>query len=278
MPVTFDRDIRRIQNAKEGSVASGDSKNIVSHSPAVRTMSDGEQVFAQESNKPLTLYKKNKGALWKVALSKDGNQIIEKNLEVKGRIVSNDIRGSVGATSGLVLDSTGVVMIGRSTPLATTKDPLLEVDGLVSFDGFMSRAGQGGSDDDDNYMNFYWDGSYIDGWVDTTEVWPNETSDYRIKENVTDVSDGVLDKINELRPIHYTQKECGIFKKFDDQRVSFIAHELEEHFPDIVKGDKDAVDDNGDPVFQSYNNTRLTAYLIKAVQELSAKVTALENN
>ena len=142
----------------------------------------------------------------------------------------------------------------------------------------MSRAGQGGSDDDDNYMNFYWDGSYIDGWVDTTEVWPNETSDYRIKENVTDVSDGVLDKINELRPIHYTQKECGIFKKFDDQRISFIAHELEEHFPDIVKGDKDAVDDNGDPVFQSYNNTRLTAYLIKAVQELSAKVTALENN
>jgi len=59
MSVTFDRDIRRIQNAKEGSVASGDSKNIVSHSPAVRTMSDGEQVFAQESNKPLALYKKN---------------------------------------------------------------------------------------------------------------------------------------------------------------------------------------------------------------------------
>ena len=91
MSVTFDRDIRRIQNAKEGSVASGDSKNIVSHSPAVRTMSDGEQVFAQESNKPLALYKKNKGALWKVALSKDGNQVIEKNLEVKGKTVSNDV-------------------------------------------------------------------------------------------------------------------------------------------------------------------------------------------
>ena len=41
MPITFDRDIRRIQNAKEGSVASGDSKSVVSHSPAVREMRYG---------------------------------------------------------------------------------------------------------------------------------------------------------------------------------------------------------------------------------------------
>ena len=84
MAITFDRDIRRIQNTKESSVASGDSKTIISHSPAARAMSDGEQVFAQESNKPLALYRKNKGALWKVYLSKDGNQIIEKDLDVKG--------------------------------------------------------------------------------------------------------------------------------------------------------------------------------------------------
>ena len=266
------REDRRISNIKQNAI------NDINYYPSNNAVPEGDIIISHPKGKSLRLYKKLKGMLWWNDFTKDGNQTIENNLEVKGRIVSNDIRGSVGATSGLVLDSTGVVMIGRSTPLATTKDPLLEVDGLVSFDGFMSRAGQGGSDDDDNYMNFYWDGSYIDGWVDTSEVWPNETSDYRIKENVTDVSDGILDKINELRPIHYTQKECGIFKKFDDQRVSFIAHELEEHFPDIVKGDKDAVDDNGDPVFQSYNNTRLTAYLIKAVQELSAKVTALENN
>ena len=89
MPLTLNRDIRRMQNAKESSIASGDSKNIVSHSPAVRTMRDGEQVFAQESNKPLTLYKKNKGALWKIALSKDGNQTVEKNSEVKGKLKVN---------------------------------------------------------------------------------------------------------------------------------------------------------------------------------------------
>ena len=175
---------------------------------------------------------------------------------------------------------TDVVLIGRSSRAATNKTPVLEIDGYVSFDGFVSRDGTGASttgDNGNNIMNFYWDGTYIDGWVDTTEVWPNETSDYRIKENIVDISDGVLEKINALKPIHFTQKEIGIFKKVDEQRVSFVAHELEEQFPDIVKGDKDAVDDNGNPIFQSYNNTQLTAYLIKAVQELTARVVALES-
>ena len=93
MPITLDRDIRRVQNAKESSVASGDMKSAISHSPAVRAMRDGEQVFAQESNKQLTLYKKSKGSLWKIALSMDGNQYVDKDLEV-----NNDIKvfGSIG--------------------------------------------------------------------------------------------------------------------------------------------------------------------------------------
>jgi len=83
------RDIRRLQNAKEGSFASGDTKSTLSHSPAVRNMRDGEQVFAQEGNKQLSLYKKHKGMLWKARFSRDGNQYIDKNLKVDG-----EIRGS----------------------------------------------------------------------------------------------------------------------------------------------------------------------------------------
>ena len=87
MPLT--RDIRRLQNAKEGSLPSGDTKSTLSHSPAVRNMRDGEQVFAQEGNKQLSLYKKHKGMLWKARFSRDGNQYIDKNLKVDG-----EIRGS----------------------------------------------------------------------------------------------------------------------------------------------------------------------------------------
>ena len=165
------------------------------------------------------------------------------------------------------------VLIGRTTEAATFKDPVLECDGGISFDGFLSRAGTGGSDNGANWMNFYWDGSYLDGWVDTTEVWPNETSDYRIKENVATMTgsfdNGILKKVNELRPINYTQKSCSIWTQSDDPKVSFLAHELSDVFPNIVMGEYNATGSNGEPIMQSYNNTHLTTYLVKAVQELT---------
>ena len=110
MAITLDRDVRRMQNAKESSVASGDMKSAISHSPAVRAMRDGEQVFAQESNKQLTLYKKSKGALWKVALSMDGNQFVDKDLEVKG---------SLTIDKNLIIDGT-VVSKGLFSVYATS--------------------------------------------------------------------------------------------------------------------------------------------------------------
>ena len=78
----MDRNIRRLQNIKEASVASGDTKGVASHAPSNQSMKEGEQVFAQEGNKPLALYKKNKGTLWKVGLSNDGNQYFDKNINI----------------------------------------------------------------------------------------------------------------------------------------------------------------------------------------------------
>ena len=80
------RDIRRLQNAKESSFASGDTKSVLSHPPAARNMRDGEQVFSQEGNKQLSMYKKHKGMLWKSQMSTDGNQFVDKNLNVKNML------------------------------------------------------------------------------------------------------------------------------------------------------------------------------------------------
>ena len=84
--MSFNREERIIINSKEQSVSSGDVKGTLSHSPSARNMSDGEQVFAKESNKPLALYKKFKGTLWKSYFSNNGNQQVDKDLHVKGRI------------------------------------------------------------------------------------------------------------------------------------------------------------------------------------------------
>ena len=103
-------------------------------------------------------------------------------------------------------------------------------------------------------------------------------SDYRFKKDIQNIPDGVLEKIESLRPITYTQKEFDIFTETDEPKSSLIAHELQEVFPYVVNGKKDEIKEDGNPKIQSINTLGLISYLVKAVQELSAKVTALENN
>ena len=95
------------------------------------------------------------------------------------------------------------------------------------------------------------------------------SSDYRLKENIASMV-GALDKVAQLKPVTYTWKADGS----DGQ--GFIAHELAEVVPDCVTGEKDAVDAEGKPVYQGIDTSFLVATLTAAIQELSAKVTALE--
>jgi hypothetical protein len=46
--------------------------------------------------------------------------------------------------------------------------------------------------------------------------------------------------------------------------------------PEAVTGKKDAVDAEGRPQYQGVDAAKLVPYLVAAVQELSAKVAALE--
>jgi len=111
-----DRLIRQIQNAKGNSIAEGSQRGVMAHAPSRYNMSEGEQVFAQEANKQLALYKKNKGMLHKVNLSSDGNQYVEKditikrNLKVEGSSTFIDI--DVDGTANLdAVDIDGAVQI-----------------------------------------------------------------------------------------------------------------------------------------------------------------------
>ena len=94
------------------------------------------------------------------------------------------------------------------------------------------------------------------------------TSDYRLKENIAPMT-GALAKISALKPVTYTWK--------DNQKSGegFIAHELQEHFPDAVSGIKDDVDENGNPKYQGMDASILIATLTAAIQEQQALITAL---
>jgi hypothetical protein len=104
--------------------------------------------------------------------------------------------------------------------------------------------------------------------INTTTVSYNTSSDYRLKENITPMT-GALSVVQQLKPCTYSWKSDGS----DGQ--GFIAHELQEVVPDCVTGKKDAVDANGDPVYQGIDTSFLVATLTAAIQEQQALITTL---
>lgn len=97
----------------------------------------------------------------------------------------------------------------------------------------------------------------------------NTSSDYRLKENIKAMAGG-LSTISSLKPVTYNW--------ISDNSVGegFIAHELAEHIPLAVTGKKDAVNEDGSIKPQGVDYSKIVVHLVAAIQELSAKVAALE--
>jgi hypothetical protein len=91
------------------------------------------------------------------------------------------------------------------------------------------------------------------------------TSDYRIKENVIPIYDTSYNTDN-IRPVFYTNKLT------DKPDFGVIAHELQQHFPFLVNGEKDSKDN------QSVNYNGLIGLLINEIQQLKIRVNELEKS
>jgi hypothetical protein len=106
--------------------------------------------------------------------------------------------------------------------------------------------------------------------VTTSGTSYNSVSDYRLKENITPLENG-LDRVLQLKPSKFNWIETG------NETEGFIAHELQEYFPDAVTGEKDAVySSTGNIKPQSVDYGRITPLLVKAIQELKAENDALK--
>lgn len=95
------------------------------------------------------------------------------------------------------------------------------------------------------------------------------SSDYRLKENIAPMI-GALDKVSALKPVTYTWKEDG------SSGQGFIAHELQAVVPQCVTGEKDAVDEEGNPKYQGIDTSFLVATLTAAIQEQQAIIEDLK--
>jgi hypothetical protein len=93
------------------------------------------------------------------------------------------------------------------------------------------------------------------------------TSDYRLKENIVPLTNA-LDVVKNLKPKSYRWKES------QQNDTGFIAHELQALFPQAVSGQKDEVDERGNPRYQGVDVSFLVATLTAAIQELKVIVDA----
>jgi hypothetical protein len=96
------------------------------------------------------------------------------------------------------------------------------------------------------------------------------SSDYRLKDDVQEISNATS-RLKTLNPVNF--KWAGT----DLRQDGFLAHEVSGIVPNAVSGEKDAVDGNGDPEYQGIDESKLVPLLVKTIQELEARITALEN-
>ena len=105
----------------------------------------------------------------------------------------------------------------------------------------------------------------------TTGVAFNTSSDYRLKENVVDMT-GAITRVKSLAP-----KRFNWVAEDDDRTVDgFLAHEAQTVVPEAVTGTHNEVDDDGNAVMQGIDQSKLVPLLTGALKEAIAKIEALE--
>ena len=212
------------------------------------------------------------------------------------------IGGSGDASSGLVFEdneSQWEIQNNGHLRIKRGSTDVLELDsgtGMATFSGQYFRVDAGGTDvaisTNTDCMQFISDSNNNGGSVPPFEWWHDhatinsgtkimhldtggdltitgnitEGSDERLKTDITDIG-SCLDKINSLKPITYKWKDdTPIHQNGKDAvEIGFTAQDVEKYFPEVVKVDNDTS-------YKSLSYARLVTPLIKAVQELSAKV------
>ena len=112
----------------------------------------------------------------------------------------------------------------------------------------------------------------------------NTSSDYRLKENVVSISDGIT-RLKTLKPSRFNWIADSTNTPID----GFIAHEVSSVVPEAISGTKDAVITQalidsgdapdgkvGDPIYQEIDQSKIVPLLTAALQEAIAKIETLE--
>ena len=184
------------------------------------------------------------------------------------------IEAGVANTGNIIFQpSGGNVLIGTNTVTSVGK---LQLTSSNAFYGFVDRAQVSNIGNPAGFFNYA--GSVV-GSINTnnTSTSFNTSSDYRLKENVTRITDA-LSRLNQLKPSRFN------FIGYADNAVDgFIAHEVQDIVPEAISGEKNAINEDGTPKYQGIDQSKIVPLLTAAIQEqqtiiedLKARIETLE--
>jgi hypothetical protein len=175
----------------------------------------------------------------------------------------------IGGSEKAAIDTSGRLLVGTSAVL-TGGFVSIQFDGSVA-NGITLKTTY--ASNGSNYLAFTGSGGALAGYIQqtgSTTVSYTTTSDYRLKENVALIGDSIT-RLQQLKPSRFN------FISEPDRIVDgFLAHEAQAVVPECVTGEKDEVDDDGTPVYQGIDQSKLVPLLTAALQEAIAKIETLE--
>jgi len=232
------------------------------------------------------------------AVSDIGAQISAVQNGTSSSTVPTDLVFNTTENERMRIDSSGQVQVPGNTHSVVGIDESLNVNCFRDGSGndfgiFVSGNNSAGTH---TSMRFY---NNINGLIGSithgaTSTAYNTSSDHRIKLNVDYTFDATT-RLKQLKPCRF-----NFIADADTTVDGFLAHEVQSVVPEAITGTHNEVevwqdgeelpdgvsvgdnkldeDGNTIPVYQGIDQSKLVPLLVKTIQELEARITALENS
>ena len=196
-----------------------------------------------------------------------------------GRLVFRTQPNGGALTERMRLDSSGNLLVGATSTFDSSDSSngsddkfgfvggRLDVDRNGSAAAAFKRTSSNGT-----LIHLARGGTGVVGTIGVTSSGAsfNTSSDHRLKENVTDITNGIT-RVKQLSP-----KRFNFIADADTTVDGFLAHEAAAVVPEAVTGTHNEVDEDGNAVHQGIDQSKLVPLLTAALKEAITKIEDLE--